>query len=111
MKVPPVTIYVFDVTNEASLTKTVDMIKIHRRDFYFQGYLVGNKIDLPRKISKEKGQSCAQELGLQYFELSATDHTSVQHLFKRIVYPKKVLHAEGLLVAKLIKNKPRTTNL
>ena len=78
-----VVIYVFDVTDQMSLTETINQIKEIRQDpdCKFdpdcQGYLVGNQIDLPREVRRETGQEAAKELGLKYLEVTATDHESV----------------------------------
>jgi len=43
--------------------------------------LVGNKIDLPRKVSAEEGASVAESLRIPYIETSAKDQTNVEKTF------------------------------
>lgn len=49
--------------------------------------LVGNKCDLvdQRKVSKEKAQGLATEIGCVYYETSAKNNTNVSETFHQVV--------------------------
>ena len=48
--------------------------------------LIGNKIDLsPREVTREEAEAHAEELGIDYFEVSAKDGTNINECFTTIV--------------------------
>ena len=51
---------------------------------YKIGVLVGNKIDLPRKINKEDAKTLARQLKLGYIETSAKNDVNIDLLFEKI---------------------------
>ena len=55
--------------------------------------LVGNKVDLPREVSKEEGKKMADSHKIKYFETSAKDNVgineSMQALIHDVVIDKK----------------------
>lgn len=48
--------------------------------------LIGNKIDLPREVSKEEGKKLAEQHGIKYFETSAKDGSGIDECMQAIVY-------------------------
>ena len=48
--------------------------------------LIGNKVDLPREVSKEEGKKLAEERGIRYFETSAKDGSGIEECMQAIVY-------------------------
>jgi Ras-related protein Rab-8A len=78
---------VFDVTNKASFKNIKKWYKeILDGSKGITLILVGNKIDLidQRVVSKEEGESLANELNLSYFETSAKEGSGVLDTFKML---------------------------
>jgi GTPase SAR1 family protein len=48
--------------------------------------LIGNKIDLPREVSKEEGKKLAEQHGIRYFETSAKDGSGIEECMQAIVF-------------------------
>ena len=48
-------------------------------------FLIGNKIDLKREISKEEAIGKAKELGIEYFETSAKINMNVNEIMSRMI--------------------------
>ncbi len=51
--------------------------------------LVGNKKDLPRDVSCEEGMQLAQQLGIDFVEISAKSLEDLKNLFTKAI--KKVI--------------------
>ena len=80
-------ILVYDVTNESSFLAINDWIKEIKKDEINPIFaLVGQKCDLnERIISKEKGREMANELGVEFFEISAKTGQNVEELFNYLI--------------------------
>lgn len=49
-------------------------------------YLIGNKIDLPkRKIAQEKGKELAEKYGIQYYEMSCKINMNIYEIISRLI--------------------------
>lgn len=48
------------------------------------GFLIGNKIDLPRQINKLDAKQLADQLDLEFIETSAKSGENVDHVFERL---------------------------
>ncbi|XP_065897376.1 ras-related protein Rab-13-like isoform X1 [Dysidea avara] len=80
-------VLVYDITDEASFIKISQLmgeIKEECHDAVFM--VVGNKCDLEssRVISKEKGESFADEHGCKYMETSASDNVNVNEMIMEV---------------------------
>lgn len=76
----------YDVTNMDSFEKSKKWIKElnEKAPANIQITLVGNKIDLDdRKISREQGHAQANEMGLQFHEVSARENIGIDDLFRQ----------------------------
>jgi len=75
----------YDVTNPESLENLKMWVKSIEQHASKTAYriLIGNKSDLvdKRQITTEKGRELANEFGIQFFETSAKDATSVDEAF------------------------------
>ena len=84
----------FDVTSEDSfrnVKKWMESIEEHA-DNNICKVMVGNKIDLERKVSTKEAKQCAKEYGMKYFDASAKTNVGVQEVFETLmtqVYLKK----------------------
>ncbi|MHB1910168.1 MAG: Rab family GTPase [Nitrososphaerales archaeon] len=47
--------------------------------------IVGNKVDLPRQVSREEGEALALSLGTWYAECSVSDYSGLEEILVRIV--------------------------
>ena len=79
-------VVVFDVTSR----KTFDNVnfwlnEIHENFTKVCIILFGNKIDLPREISKEEAEKFARDHNLKYFETSAFQNIGIQEGFMEII--------------------------
>ena len=80
-------ILVYDVTNEDSFTAIKDWIEIIKNNENKAIIaLVAQKCDLQdRIISEEKGKELANELGVEFFEVSAKTGENIEELFNHLV--------------------------
>ena len=80
-------ILVYDVTNEDSFTAIKDWIEIIKNNENKAIIaLVAQKCDLQdRVISEEKGKELANELGVEFFEVSAKTGENIEELFNHLV--------------------------
>lgn len=85
-------IFVFDVSQRNSLKdveRFFSAVKECRDIENVPKILVGNKIDLPRQISREEAEEYAESLKCDYFDVSAKDFTNIapafQHIAKLVV--------------------------
>ena len=79
-------VVVFDVTSR----KTFDNVNFWLNEIH-ENYkkvciiLFGNKIDMPREITKEEAEKFAREHNLKYFETSAIQNIGIQEGFMEII--------------------------
>ena len=80
-------ILVYDVTNESSFIAIKDWIEIIKNSENKAIIaLVAQKCDLQdRVISEEKGKELANELGVEFFEVSAKTGDNIEELFNHLV--------------------------
>ena len=80
-------ILVYDVTNESSFIAIKDWIEIIKNSENKAIIaLVAQKCDLQdRVISEEKGKELANELGVEFFEVSAKTCDNIEELFNHLV--------------------------
>ncbi|OMH82830.1 Ras-related protein Rab-6B [Zancudomyces culisetae] len=83
-----VAIVIYDITDQASFTKTKHWIEDTRAE---RGndvilVLVGNKVDISneRKVTTEEGEKYARDVGAIFMETSAKTGYNVKELFKKI---------------------------
>lgn len=50
-----------------------------------QKILVGNKVDLPRQVLTEEGQSLAAQYNIPFFEVSAKENIGIENFMKKII--------------------------
>ncbi|KAG7277524.1 hypothetical protein CRUP_030686 [Coryphaenoides rupestris] len=82
-------ILMYDITNEDSFNAVQDwatQVKTYSWD-NAQVIMVGNKCDLDeeRVVPPEKGRHLAEQLGFEYYEVSAKENINVQQVFERLV--------------------------
>ena len=73
-------------------------------------FLIGNKLDLTREVTKEEAIQKAKELGASYYEVSCKTNVNINEVMARLIlqcYPH-IIKAEGN--AKLDKNKTGKKN-
>lgn len=76
----------YDVTSKDSfdhIPSWMDSIK-NQNDKNVPVILIGNKCDLPAKISADQGRSLASEYGVPFFLTSAADGTGINEAFEKI---------------------------
>ena len=82
-------ILVYDVTNESSfiaIKDWIEKIKNNENENNAIIALVAQKCDLQdRVISEEKGKELANELGVEFFEVSAKTGDNIEELFNHLV--------------------------
>ena len=76
---------IFDLTDEETLLKLQDYL----HDFNeicpnAWAYLVGNKLDLDRQVSRDTAEHFATKNNLKYFEVSAVTNENISILFHQI---------------------------
>ena len=80
-------ILVYDVSNVESFEKVnkwVEKLKENLDDSKIVIFLVGNKTDLERKVTKQEGENKAKELNYEFRETSVKEGTNVNDMFKSI---------------------------
>lgn len=80
-------ILVYDVSNVESFTKVnnwIDKLKENLDDSKIVIFLVGNKIDIERKVSQKEGENKAKEFNYIFQETSAIEGTNVEEMFESI---------------------------
>jgi len=77
---------VYDVTSSDSLMKIPGWVSSINKSVNKEipMLLVGNKIDLDRKVSREEGEELATRLKCEYLETSAKTGDNVEEAFKKI---------------------------
>ena len=80
-------VIVYDVTNKNSFYKVQEWVEsvYDNTDKTVSMILVGNKIDLPREVSKEEGERMAESFKIKYFETSAKDNTGINQSMMEII--------------------------
>ena len=80
-------ILVYNITDESSFLAVNDWIKeIKKYEVNPIIVLVGQKCDLENRIiSEERGRELANELGVEFFEISAKTGYNVEELFNYII--------------------------
>ena len=78
---------VYNITDESSFLAVNDWIKeIKKNEVNPIIVLVGQKCDLENRIiSEERGRELANELGVEFFEISAKTGYNVEELFKYLI--------------------------
>ena len=78
---------VYNITDESSFLALNDWIKeIKKYEVNPIIVLVGQKCDLENRIiSEERGRELANELGVEFFEISAKTGYNVEELFKYLI--------------------------
>lgn len=76
---------VYDLTNPKTLKNTenwyLDMAKVLGQR---PGFLVGNKVDLPRQVTKFDGQELAGKMNLGFIETSAKTGENIDNVFQSL---------------------------
>ena len=80
-------ILVYDITNESSFLAINDLIKeIKNNENNAIMALVGQKCDSEERIiNEERGRELANELGVEFFEISAKTGYNVEELFNYLI--------------------------
>ena len=81
-------ILVFDVTDRRSfeqIRSCWDDFKMHEGSQIVGKILVGNKIDLERKVSSSEGEQLAREFGIPYIESSAKSGHHIHEIFSTLL--------------------------
>ena len=83
-------IFLFDINDRKSINNANDWIsdikKYMRKKARKNIFLVGNKIDLKRNITKEEAIRLADEHGMKYFEISCKTNMNLTELVNRMIY-------------------------
>jgi Ras-related protein Rab-6A len=78
---------VYDVTNRKSFENVQKWIQtvseINGKDIHVA--LVANKVDLERCVEREAGETCAREIGAEYFETSCRDGQNIDQIFQHVL--------------------------
>ena len=93
-------VLVYDVTRQDSFDHLEQWLR--EVEMYSPGHgesvvklLVGNKVDLERKVTKDKADAWARERGMLFLETSAKRNVCIQQVFQEVV--KKMLESPDLL--------------
>ena len=82
-------ILVYDVTNPETFDNLKYWIQSINSNLGVQSnvkkIIIGNKIDLPREVSKDEAETLANEYGIKYFETSAKDNINIKESIKYCV--------------------------
>ena len=80
----------FDLNNKQSFINVniwvEDIKKNIKKNTKTNIFLIGNKIDLKREITKEEAIKKADELGMQYFEASSKINMNVTEIMARMIF-------------------------
>ena len=77
---------VFDLTNPDTFLKLSEWVASFRKTVGedVPMVLIGNKMDLDRKVDRKDAENLAKELGCIYFETSAKLNQNVDHVFDQL---------------------------
>ena len=82
-------IIVYDVTDRQTFEKVQEWVKsigeYTDREKNIQKVIVANKVDLPRKVTKEEGKQLADKYNIPFFEASAKNDIGIKEFMNRIV--------------------------
>ena len=82
-------IITYDVTNNYSFEKVHDWIesifKYNDSEKDIKLVLIGNTIDIEKRISSEEGKNLAKMYGIPFFESSAKKNISINDLIQKII--------------------------
>ena len=81
---------VYDITDRQSFEelrgKFIEQVKQNVMDGVVQA-IIGNKCDMvtSREVSYEEAQNLAQEIGVQYFEVSCKENINIETAFQEVI--------------------------
>ncbi len=77
---------VFDVNNKQTLIKIPGWVSSIKKSVKrgIPMILIGNKIDLDRKVEREEAERLAKKLGCEYIETSAKTGANIERVFEKI---------------------------
>ncbi|KAK8846330.1 GTP-binding protein of the rab [Tritrichomonas musculus] len=92
-------VVVFDVSSQPNFEQAKEWFKIilDEENEVFDLYFVGNKIDLPRRVSKKDAIDFAKSVNATYIETSAKTGEKINDLFLMIA--EKIVQREDLSLA------------
>ncbi|XP_067932288.1 intraflagellar transport protein 27 homolog [Watersipora subatra] len=106
---PSLLMAVYDCTSDSSFnscSKWIERVRTQKPEMNVPGVLVANKVDLTdrRVVSPKSGELLAQQLGLEYFEVSAKDSKNVEAPFQHLanefykLYKERVEFTSSLVI-------------
>ena len=104
----------FDVHKRESFNnvkKWVEDIKVDINNKKVNMYLIGNKIDLEREVSKEEGMELAADLGMKYFESSNKINVNINEIISHMImdcYPNMKINDRLSIQTKGVNLKKQT---
>ena len=90
-----VVIVVYDVTDRKSFDHVKEWIDVVDDRDSVMIYLVGNKIDLERVISRDEGMKMSYDLGTCFIETSAKNDVGITDLFEDIATKMSIFEGNG----------------
>ena len=106
-------VFVFDVTDRRSF----EQVRVFWKDFMtHEGnrpvakLLVGNKIDLQRKVTFTEGEKLALELNIPYLETSAKLGYNIQEIFTKLLETMPIISRGRKSTLKIRKNPEKETS-
>ena len=102
-------ILLYDVTSRESFQNIKQWIKDINNNITMKPFLilVGNKIDLERKVTQQEGEELAQKYSVLYFETSAATGKGIEETFQALVenimrnYDERKKQEESLMLEKI----------
>ena len=102
-------ILLYDVTSRESFQNIKQWIKDINNNITMKPFLilVGNKIDLERKVTQQEGEELAQKYNVLYFETSAATGKGIEETFQALVenimrnYDERKKQEESLMLEKI----------
>ena len=102
-------ILLYDVTSRESFQNIKQWIKDKNNNITMKPFLilVGNKIDLERKVTQQEGEELAQKYNVLYFETSAATGKGIEETFQALVenimrnYDERKKQEESLMLEKI----------
>ena len=89
---------VYDVTNKTSYERIKDWIHSIKENsnLNIKIILIGNKIDLERKVTTEEGQKLADHFQYPFFETSAKNNIGINEAIRNLVTSIYILKEDNL---------------